>query len=148
MKSRRSALISVLGAALAFASIAPANAAIHAGLVAGQTHQGRLLQVGERLGFPPRDPPGTVRPKLTPDSLQADVDRQLKTRFESAAGSSKGLLTKVGATNAGWGFIADHFAEIDRDSDGYISFADVSRFMKPRSPLAKKTVKPDIQIVE
>ncbi|CAN7165923.1 EF-hand domain-containing protein [Phyllobacterium sp. LjRoot231] len=106
---------------------------------------------GEILGFPPRDPPGVVRPKMNQATVQQAVDQQMKSRFESAAGSGK-VLTAQQASEAGWGFISDHFAEIDRDKDGFVSFSDVSRFMAPRSPLSKAPVQPagtkPIQIIE
>jgi len=106
---------------------------------------------GEILGFPPRDPAGLVRPKMNQATVQQAVDQQLKARFDAAAGSSK-VLTAQQASDGGWGFISDHFAEIDRDKDGFVSFADVSRFMAPRSPLSVAPARPagtkPIQIIE
>ena len=105
---------------------------------------------GEQLGFPPPDPPGTIRPELNEANVARDVDTQLRQRFEIAAGHSNHLLTASQANAAGWGFIADHFAEIDRDRDGYVNFSDISDFMSARSPVAKNNTKGKggVQIVE
>jgi len=108
------------------------------------------VSAGERLGFPPPDPPGTVREPLTQQSLQKEVDNDLRQRFEEAAGHSNHLLTAQGAKDAGWGFMADHFAEIDDNRDGYLQFSEISGFMTARSPVVKSKSKapPSVQTIE
>lgn len=106
-----------------------------------------ILKIGERLFFPPRDPSGTAGPKLTEEAMQKAVDERLKSRFEAASGSSS-KLTAQQAKDAGWGFIADHFAEIDRDRTGFITFSDISRYMAVRSPIQPKQAPTPVQIIE
>jgi hypothetical protein len=93
------------------------------------------LSAGERLGFPPADPPGTVRPAMTAETIQKQLDQQMQTRFEAAAGTS-GKLTAQQARDAGWGFVADHFDEITKGKRKTVGLADIQAFMSVRSPLA------------
>ncbi len=114
-------------------------------------HQQIIVKAKDRMAFPPPDPAGTVSTPLTRESVQAEMDAELKAKFEEAAKHSNQMLTIQGTKDAGWGFLADHFAEIDKDRDGYLRFEEVSTFMNARSPLKKATgqagEKP-VQIVE
>ncbi|MBB3148763.1 hypothetical protein FHS21_005211 [Phyllobacterium trifolii] len=106
----------------------------------GPMATGAILQVKDRIGAPPIDP---NLPPVTGDSINAEVNAELAARFAEAAGTSSGLLTQQQAKNASWGYVADHFAAIDRDHDGYITFGDVLDFMHGGS------AKPEsVQIVE
>ncbi|CAN7167687.1 hypothetical protein LJR231_000235 [Phyllobacterium sp. LjRoot231] len=87
---------------------------------------------GERLGFPPPDPPGTVRPKMTAETIRQDLDQQLKNRFTAASGGS-GRLTAQQAKDAGWGFIADHFGEITGGNADSVSLDEIQTFIDARS---------------
>lgn len=100
-----------------------------------------FLQVKDgRFGSPPIDP---NLPPVTGDSINAEVNAELAARFAEAAGSASGLLTQQQAKNASWGYVADHFAAIDRDHDGSVKFGDVLDFMQGGS------AKPEsVQIVE
>jgi len=91
---------------------------------------------GERLGFPPPDPSGIKRPKMTADSVRQEFDQRLKNKFAAAAGPS-GRLTAQQAKDAGWGFIADHFDEIAGNNGDSVSLDEVRGFMAARSPLPK-----------
>lgn len=107
-----------------------------------------ILKVDDTTGTPPTGKPLKLDAKVVQDA----VNQQLKTHFDRAAGPS-GQLTADAAKAAGWGFIADHFQEIDRDNKGYVSYSDVSAFMKARSPLKvpAAAVKPGdkaVQIIE
>ena len=82
-------------------------------------------------------------PPVTGQSINAEVNAELAARFAEAAGTSSGLLTQQQAKNASWGYVADHFAAIDRDHDGYITFGDVLDFMHGGSAKPKS-----VQIVE
>jgi hypothetical protein len=108
-----------------------------------------LLRVSEELGTPPPDAPGVVPPEITPENMQRLFDADLRDRFESATGAS-GILTLKHANDAGWGFIGDHFAEIDRNRDGYLTFDEVQTFFDARSPLpaARARVAAKVQVVE
>jgi hypothetical protein len=106
----------------------------------GPIATGAILQVKDRMGSPPFDP---NLPPVTGQSINAEVNAELAARFAEAAGSASGLLTASQAKNASWGYVADHFAAIDRDHDGYVKFGDVLDFMQG-GPAKPKTV----QIVE
>ncbi|NTS30980.1 hypothetical protein HQ945_06915 [Phyllobacterium sp. BT25] len=89
-------------------------------------------QAYDDLRKPPADPSGTVREPLTETGIQRELDQRLLQRFKVAAGSSP-RLTKQQAKDANWGFIADHFAEIDTAGAGYVSFDQIQAFMDARS---------------
>lgn len=59
-------------------------------------------------------------------------------------------MTVQGAGDAGWGVIADHFTEIDRDHDGYASFDEMPTFFDARSPLpaARARAGAKVQVAE
>ncbi len=113
----------------------------------GEMHAGAVALVKERrFGSPPIDP--NLAP-VTGASINAEVNAELAARFAEAAGSAAGLLTKQQARNASWGYVADHFAAIDRDHDSYVKLGDVLDFIHGGSvggqaPAASK----NIQIVE
>jgi hypothetical protein len=110
-----------------------------------------VVKTGERLGYPPPDPIGTVHPAMTGEAIRKDIDARLKASFETAAAHSNHQLTAQGAKGAGLGFIADHFAKIDKDRNGYATFDEVSAFMSAWSPWKKSTAKAGrgpIQIIE
>ncbi|TXR51135.1 hypothetical protein [Phyllobacterium endophyticum] len=109
------------------------------------------LGAGERMGFPPPDPPGTVRPAMTAENIQKELEQRLNAQFEAAAGPS-GKLTAQKAKDAGWGFVADHFNEISKSGRSSVSLNDIRTFMSVRSPLtpvtSKAIEKKPIQIIE
>jgi hypothetical protein len=108
-----------------------------------------LLRVSEELGTPPPDAPGVTPPEITPENMQRLFDADLRDRFDSATGAN-GILTAQAANDAGWGFAADHFTEIDRDHDGYATFSEVQTFFDARSPLPAARVRAaaKVQVVE
>lgn len=93
---------------------------------------------GETLGRPPEDPPGTIVTKMTPEVVQDAMDQQLRSKFEAAAGTSSNILTARQAKDAGWGLVADRFAKIDRDGDGFATFSEVQAFFDARSPVKQQ----------
>lgn len=106
-----------------------------------------LHQVSDYLGAPPPYPEGYVPPKLDPEGLQAQVDGHLKEMFDKAADPSSQLVTMAAAKAAGWGFVSDHFAEIDANRDGFITYGEYKRFLDARSPV-KRQAKGEVQVVE
>jgi hypothetical protein len=104
------------------------------------------LLVGEKMGYPPMTPDDAKLEPVNEEAVQKDVDAQLKAKFEAAARHSNQMLTAQGAIDAGWGFIADHFAEIDKNRDGSATFGEVSAFMQARS--SGNQMKNPVQIVE
>jgi len=115
MKSSHPLLIAILASAIVFTGIVRAMAY-------------------DDIGHPPPDPAGTVYPEMTPEFVQQKVDEQIRAQFEQAAGPSAYVLSAEQAKTSGWGFVADHFAEIDQDRDGYVSLSDISRFLSSRTP--------------
>jgi hypothetical protein len=89
---------------------------------------------GDRLSFPPPLPPGKVVPKMTMIGVQQELNKRLKSRFDAAAGLD-GKLTEQKARAAGWGFVADHFADIDKSGEGSVGLVQIQNYMGVRSPL-------------
>ncbi|QND51617.1 hypothetical protein HB779_06680 [Phyllobacterium sp. 628] len=96
-----------------------------------------LILAAEKLGAPPRNPSGKITPPMTATVAQEFLDRDMATRFDAAADPATHQLTEQRARDFGWGFISDHFAEIDVHRQGYVRFEEVRAFMQARSPLAK-----------
>lgn len=67
------------------------------------------------------------------EALRAQVERKLRARFEAAAGP-EGALTREQARAAGLGFIAGHFAAIDRQGDGRVTFPEYLDYLRSRQP--------------
>lgn len=139
------ATINILpAAAMNFGMTAPA---IHATLDRAKLDKGNLHKVNDYLAAPPPYPEGYVPPKLDQEGLQAQVDGHLKEMFDKAADPSSHLVTMAAAKNTGWGFVSDHFAEIDANQDGFITYGEYKRFLDARSPV-KRQPKGDVQVVE
>jgi hypothetical protein len=85
------------------------------------------------LGAPPPEPADAVLRPVTADTIQEELDRRLIDRFTKAAGTSP-YLTAEQARASGWGFVADHFAQIDRRRQGYVRIKDIQAFMDARAP--------------
>lgn len=98
----------------------------------GQT-PARMLKVGDRLVTPPPDPAGTAVPEPQGQTLRDQVIANMKRRFDAAADPSTHLLSQAGAKQAGLGYVADHFGEIDRSGGGYISFDDLERYLRHKN---------------
>ncbi|MBB3235526.1 hypothetical protein [Phyllobacterium endophyticum] len=101
---------------------------------------------GDRVWDPE---PGAKTQKQDAASIQKLLDKELRAKFDAAAKSNH-LLTAKGAKDAGWGVIVDHYDEIDRDSDGYLTFDEVQTFFDARSPLATARARAaaKVQVVE
>jgi hypothetical protein len=146
MTNRRAISLVTVTLSILAASL-PAHA-FPAGIAAVPLQPERFLNVGEKMVKLKPDPSAPKRPKMTQEEVQQAMDADIKARFDSAAGSSNVTLTAQRAKEASWGFVADHFAEIDGDHDGYIRYDDVATFMAARSPLKKKRADKPVQIVE
>jgi hypothetical protein len=72
-------------------------------------------------------------PKPTPASVAQGVQDELTAQFQRAAGT-RSSLTAQQAKSAGWGFVADHFGQIDTSRKGYVTLAEITSFMAARSP--------------
>jgi hypothetical protein len=98
------------------------------------------LQPPQISGLPSRK---AVAP-LDATTLQNSVDQRLRVLFDRATDPSTHLVTAESARKAGVGIIADQFADIDKNRDGKLAFAEVSGFFDARSPVAKPA-SPDAQ---
>lgn len=107
------------------------------------------VQAGDRVEFP-KLKPGEKVIEHDAASIARQLDNELRAKFDAAATNSNHLLTAQAASDASWGFVADHFAEIDRNSDGYASFDEVETFFDARSPIAAVRAKAaaKVQVVE
>ncbi|RCW79759.1 hypothetical protein [Phyllobacterium bourgognense] len=104
------------------------------------------VHAGDRIWDPV---PGAKPQKQDAASIQKLLDQELRAKFDAAAKSNH-LLTAQAASDAGLGFVADHFVQIDSNHDGYASFDDVQTFFDGRSPLpaARARVAAKVQVVE
>jgi hypothetical protein len=91
------------------------------------------LQSPRAPGLPTR----TAVAPLDAAALKSSVDQRMRVLFDRAADPSTHLVTVESARNAGVGIIADQFADIDKDRNGTLEFAEVSGFFDARSPIAK-----------
>ncbi|CAN7167788.1 hypothetical protein LJR231_000237 [Phyllobacterium sp. LjRoot231] len=103
---------------------------------------------GDRI-WRPEPVPGAKAVKQDAASLQNQLDQELRTKFDAAAKSNH-LLTAQAASDAGWGFVAGHFTEIDSNHDGYASLSEVQDFFDARSPLSavRARAAAKVQVVE
>lgn len=81
-------------------------------------------------------PPESRKPSTAPPvegaALRAQVEHKLKQAFDAADVNHTGSLTRQQASAAGFGFVARHFDEIDRQKTGAVRFDDVKRFLVAR----------------
>jgi|GEM_PF-4917614 len=106
----------------------------------------RIVRVGDRLNLPMSPPtPGTAtrRERVSPEQAGAAVAASIQARFTQATGSPDSLLTRQAALASGWGWAADHFAEIDRQNKGKVSLNDVLDYVNRRSSLTVPRVRAD-----
>ena len=106
-----------------------------------------MIRVGDRLNLPlPPHAPGTAAKsfkQVSPEQAGAAVTASIEAKFVQATGSADNLLTKKAARASGWGWAADHFAEIDRQSKGKVSLNDVLDYVNQRSSLTLPRVSAD-----
>jgi len=99
-----------------------------------------LAQAAPRLdpGAPPKavqdaaQADRRVRPASVGAGLQDDAERHLRASFDAADTAHCGTLTRAQAQAGGFGWIANHFDEIDTARAGQVSFEDVKRYLKLR----------------
>ena len=86
--------------------------------------------------FDPYVPPAKRLPSSQPPAsgaaLHEQALRKLQRQFEAATPPQSSTLTKEEARQAGLGYIADHFEQIDRQGHGKVSFEEVKQYMKQR----------------
>ncbi|MGH6860123.1 MAG: hypothetical protein ACRECY_07700 [Phyllobacterium sp.] len=101
-------------------------------------HPALALKIADGFVSPPQD---ADAPPFSEESVQATVDLLLRQRFEAAGGAATGFITPQAAKDTGWGVIADHFAEIDRNGDARASLEEVTDFFDARSPLPTRSAR-------
>ncbi|MGS0896788.1 hypothetical protein ACVBGC_30275 [Burkholderia stagnalis] len=97
---------------------------------------GYFIRVGEHMFAPPPDPVGTTVPQPTGNQLRSQVQADLKRRFDTLANPSTHMLTAAQARAGGWGYVADHFSEIDQSKTGAIGYPDLVRFFRAKKGVA------------
>uniref|UniRef100_UPI003BEEBB46 EF-hand domain-containing protein n=1 Tax=Burkholderia arboris TaxID=488730 RepID=UPI003BEEBB46 len=102
----------------------------------GEQESAQFLKVGEILLRPPPSLPGTSVPEKQGQALHDQVLSNMKQRFDAAADPVTHRLTAAGATRSGWGYVADHFKEIDRSGKGSVTFDDLEQFLRARKGAA------------
>ena len=73
-----------------------------------------------------------VRPASVGAALQSDTERHLRASFDAADTAHRGTLSRAQAQAGGFGWIANHFDEIDTARAGRVSFDDVKRYLQRR----------------
>lgn len=76
-------------------------------------------------------------PAASGDELRAKVQQKLRKRFDDADADHSGTLTKQEAEQAGLGYVAAHFAEIDTANRGEVKFEEVQAWMRKRAMAAR-----------
>ncbi len=66
------------------------------------------------------------------DALRQQVLKKLKARFDAADINHDARLTADEAKTAGLGFVTQHFADIDSEQRGSVSFDDIKKFVQSR----------------
>lgn len=94
------------------------------------------IRVGDMVRPAPPAPPGTETVDPQGQALRDRVLSNLHRRFDAAADPRTHLLTQQAARQHGWGYIADHFQQIDRSGTGAISFDDFKAYLQSRHGMA------------
>ncbi|WP_156876872.1 EF-hand domain-containing protein [Paludibacterium yongneupense] len=100
---------------------------------APQTRQG-MAQLGDPY-VPPRVRASARSLLSSPASTLSLQDRalgKLKKKFDEADIDNSGRVSQARAAQAGFGYLADHFAEIDIPRRGSISFEQLKTFMRAK----------------
>lgn len=81
-------------------------------------------------------PPSKRKPSSTPGATGQDLQLQalarLHQKFVEADIDVSGTLTAEEAQRGGMGFVAAHFAEIDKAGSGEVSFEDLRKYLALR----------------
>jgi len=77
-----------------------------------------------------------VRPASVGATLDADSQRLLRASFDAADRAHRGSLTREEAQAGGFGWVTNHFDEIDTAHAGRVSFDDVRRYLQLRDARA------------
>jgi len=82
-------------------------------------------------------PPALRNPDSAPPStgkaLQLEAERKLQRQFAAADVTSRGAITADEAKNGRFGFVAQHFDEIDTGRQGRVTFDQIKAFLAARA---------------
>lgn len=136
---------------LAFTAFLPAT--VFAGglfkSINSQTPHRLMMKVADGITYPPPPPSGTVRPEFNQENVQAEVDLQLRERYDAATKNGTKSLTAERAYAVGWGFITDNFVLIDRNRSGTASLDEISAYLDGRSAVSiQRKASSAVHIVE
>ncbi len=76
------------------------------------------------------------RPASVGATLDSEAEAHLRASFDAADAAHRGTLSPAEAQAGGFGWIARHFDAIDTAHAGRVSFDDVKRYLRTRSPRA------------
>ncbi|WP_211440795.1 EF-hand domain-containing protein [Collimonas humicola] len=71
-----------------------------------------------------------ARPAAAGASLQERALQKLQAKFSEADSSNSGSVTKAQAQQAGFGFVANNFEQIDVNHAGRVTFDNVKAYMR------------------
>ncbi|MCX4161812.1 MULTISPECIES: EF-hand domain-containing protein [Paraburkholderia] len=74
--------------------------------------------------------PRSSQPALSGRALDAHVLTQLKQRFDAADTDHTGRISVDQARSAGWGYLVNHFGQIDKAGRGTVSFDEIANYMR------------------
>lgn len=74
--------------------------------------------------------PRSTQPALSGKALDAHVLTQLKQRFDAADTDHVGRINVDQARSAGWGYLVNHFGQIDKAGRGTVSFDEIANYMR------------------
>jgi hypothetical protein len=131
--------------ALALAMVSFAISAVPAGAAEAERV---TMRENPALSVPrPILPPRPTSPPITPEFIKSSLDAHMRQRLEAAADPATGLVSVESAAKYGWGYLIDHFAEIDGDHDGDITAEEGATFFGMSPPVARPA-SAEIQFVE
>ncbi|WP_211472843.1 EF-hand domain-containing protein [Collimonas humicola] len=71
-----------------------------------------------------------ARPAAAGASLQERALQKLQAKFSEADSSNSGSVTKAQAQQAGFGFVANNFEQIDVNHAGRVTFDNIKAYMR------------------
>jgi hypothetical protein len=92
-----------------------------------------------RRALPDKASSSKVTLPITPKAVRDAVNARIRSLFVRAADPLTGLVTVASAEKAGLGYFTGHFAEIDSNSDGNLTYDEVRVFLKRQSPIKGQT---------
>lgn len=83
---------------------------------------------------PPPPSSGPVGSNPGPEQLRAFMRQDMLSRFDRAADPRTHLLSQQEAQQAGWGYVVEHFQEMDTGRTGELDFQEVWDYVERHAP--------------